>query len=707
MVDRLNANGNGYSITDEVQTDVGSSAFGLDHDTFYTTNFEIWTGSGRSGTQLTEGTDYNLVNEDTRLTDKYGSTVYTQVEVTTSTYQTGDLYFYYTTVGDYNEAFDINQALKASGTSFEGFDSGYVRSLQGKLEENYVSVKDFGAKGDSVTDDTDELNNAFQTAKTKNKNIYIPNGVFKVNDEIELPKDINVIGNGSNNSIIDASGATGLFPNSAVLYNSGNELISLPNLANNVTAGDTQINFSLEPNVEEGDIIILYNPTDYSYSSSRSYYRKGEYLKVWRKSSTDPSIIELASPVIDDYDNSNIDVYKMEGTNSKINDIGVIAPNNNGVQSIRIERGVRNELTGTKALNSDDKGIALVQCYNTRIRAKSYQYQDSGLGTQYGLVVSNSQFINIEGFFVGQRHPVATGGGDRIGGVPNRFIDVHDSTLIGIESFGADFHGNTEYSQYNNCLIFGAYTPTGNHNVLKNSKVIGNPRNNNGVCVYARELKGFDHTIENCEFHTEGNPQDGSRHVIDIGGNSAPLNSNTTESGTFHINNVTINAPNFTGNAVIGYNNRGCTLQDLVIKLNDVNVTAPNGGLSVVNARAVSGEPFYKLINENMTCKDLDLTRCSDIVTKIRGHEETGIDSVTTQTNINYIAKTINFDKEFPKPPHVNITLAQSTTGGDRLIAYITSVGTTSFDVDLRTVSGNNFSGSVDVGFHWGATIKE
>lgn len=109
VIDKLDKNLTGTAISDEIHEDVGASAFNLDHDTFFgSTDLEIWTGPGKTGTQLTETTDYTLGGEDTRLTSEAGKSVYTQVTVTNGTYQSGTLYFTYKTVGDYVEAEDPN-----------------------------------------------------------------------------------------------------------------------------------------------------------------------------------------------------------------------------------------------------------------------------------------------------------------------------------------------------------------------------------------------------------------------------------------------------------------------------------------------------------------------------------------------------------------------------------------------------------------------
>lgn len=55
------------------------------------------------------------------------------------------------------------------------------RALAEKLADT-VSVKDFGAKGDGVTDDTQAIQNALDSGK----NIYIPEGVYLCTEELEI-----------------------------------------------------------------------------------------------------------------------------------------------------------------------------------------------------------------------------------------------------------------------------------------------------------------------------------------------------------------------------------------------------------------------------------------------------------------------------------------------------------------------------------------
>ena len=70
-----------------------------------------------------------------------------------------------------------------------------------------ISVKDFGAKGDGVTDDTQAIQNAIDSLDTGNieittngqiKNIYFPSGVYMLSDSIIIDKhDVHLIGLGN------------------------------------------------------------------------------------------------------------------------------------------------------------------------------------------------------------------------------------------------------------------------------------------------------------------------------------------------------------------------------------------------------------------------------------------------------------------------------------------------------------------------------
>ena len=82
------------------------------------------------------------------------------------------------------------------------------KELDEKANKNQLeySVKDFGAKGDGVTDDTE----AFQTAGLLGQAINVPEGIYIVNDTVQMVSGTQFIGMG-NNSIIKGTQGGVLF----------------------------------------------------------------------------------------------------------------------------------------------------------------------------------------------------------------------------------------------------------------------------------------------------------------------------------------------------------------------------------------------------------------------------------------------------------------------------------------------------------------
>ena len=75
-----------------------------------------------------------------------------------------------------------NAAIDATKLSFTPSGTGATaRSIDSKLED-VVSVKDFGAKGDGVTDDTAEI----QAAITAAKHVVFPEGTYLINNKLDV-----------------------------------------------------------------------------------------------------------------------------------------------------------------------------------------------------------------------------------------------------------------------------------------------------------------------------------------------------------------------------------------------------------------------------------------------------------------------------------------------------------------------------------------
>jgi hypothetical protein len=84
----------------------------------------------------------------------------------------------------------------ASGTG------AVARTVQSKLRET-ISVKDFGAVGDGVANDTAALQAAINAATSAGKNLYVPKGTYKLTAQVQVT--CGIVGDGSSQTLFQAT----------------------------------------------------------------------------------------------------------------------------------------------------------------------------------------------------------------------------------------------------------------------------------------------------------------------------------------------------------------------------------------------------------------------------------------------------------------------------------------------------------------------
>jgi hypothetical protein len=222
---------------------------------------------------------------------------------------------------------------------------------------------------------------------------------------------------------------------------------------------DDTITLSSVSGLARDDLIILWNSAPSSYSPHRSVYYDGEFARV---EAVAGSNVQLQSNLLTSYTGVSTDkVFKSSAIAVVINGPAFVS---DGVYSVRIQYAA-NVIVQAKDIRTSGSVAALVlnKCYNVLVEDGRYYkpYSGSGgSGTDYGISVSNSQYVTIRNVDAyGGRHAVTTGGDGSDGAVPCRFIDVQDSLLTNDPAsniYNADFHGNTLDSYYTNCVIYGA-----------------------------------------------------------------------------------------------------------------------------------------------------------------------------------------------------------------------------------------------------------
>jgi hypothetical protein len=158
------------------------------------------------------------------------------------------------------------------GVFVQAGSGAVTRTAQNKMRESY-SVKDFGAVGDGVTDDSVAVQTAINNM-TSGGTLVFPFGTYKINTSILVPySNITIIGNGST---IDA---TTLAYNGAVRGSGAVFRFTTPNATTNTTlastaaAGATTLTLTSATGAAIGKLIrSISNEVQYRNDTEIAYY---------------------------------------------------------------------------------------------------------------------------------------------------------------------------------------------------------------------------------------------------------------------------------------------------------------------------------------------------------------------------------------------------------------------------------------------------
>jgi len=190
------------SLTNRSLGALFTSSIGYNGPTFYTVNY---------------GLEYYLLagQYDSTLTSIDGVRFFSQTQRNFS--------LSYLNTTDIHDSIFINESFvgvgsrgliikSTDGRIWDGVSYIYgtadnTRTMQKKLDD-FVNVKDFGARGDGSTDDTESINRALYEiycrtiSPSARKKLYFPAGTYMVSDGIRVPSYAILQGEGCNNSII-------------------------------------------------------------------------------------------------------------------------------------------------------------------------------------------------------------------------------------------------------------------------------------------------------------------------------------------------------------------------------------------------------------------------------------------------------------------------------------------------------------------------
>lgn len=599
--------------------------------------------------------------------------------------------------------------VPTTGTLKYTYPGGAKQPVQQRLEQ-YVSVKDFGAKGNGVNDDTSAIQAALDTLPGS---VFVPSGNYKISSSINIKGNTSLVGAGKEETkfIVDPS-ATAFNTNTrAWVSKAGPAPTAIPSLSTNYGKSAWSITFTGNHGLIAGDLILFMGTVAGGFNGFRTNYFKGEYNTVQEVVS--PTEIYLTHATLDTYDTADTEMYKCSYTGGSLKDFSVIGNGYSNTIELALKNTQGCSVENVYVTGSTNTCMSVIQSYDTDIK-KTTCFQNEPVGsTSYGLNIANSQLTRIQGRFKAARHAIAHGGEIEFG-IPCRYSVTYNSFLETDMLGNApawDCHGNSEYITLTDSFITGGISVGGNHSLVSGCQITSGQVQASSFCQYA-ELNGLDHILTDCYIYSGyNNPNFG---VIDFGGNSQVFNANTVEGGTISITNCVLDFPAHTGFGIT-VRNRG-SLTDYNIVVDNVDIRMPNqdASFAAVRVDTVSGNTPRSIQVTRVTPGPINnqplYISAAEINTPIRQDSVSGIDTFSiAEGDTSLVDSPQSLPFKYARKPSMLVSgeSLYDSDGTNWVVQnFLNYPNSSQYRFTLRSTGGaaiNDF----DTRVHWTASLQD
>lgn len=361
---------------------------------------------------------------------------------------------------------------------------------------NEITPQVFGASGDGITDDTE----AFQKLTdycNSHPGVYvsIPTGHYIISQPLTFTENVTIRGNGPD-SLLDFSRITN--SNGTALLITGNYR-ELERTRSPQEAGRNTLVYHKASELSSGDIVAILDPTGFSWSNEREYYRKGEFCEIHSLASSRANLTHF---LCDSYD-KGCELLLMDMVKCEVTGLSILVFDRGpqiGMVPLELRYAKDSLISDVTAGGSNYEQIELKSCYNVLLDHICAEYVcKDNFGLNYGVVVANSQYIEIRNsVFSALRHGVAIGGSSSGAYVINRYVTISDSSINSIDTTSADIHGNSQYIKYDRCRIFNGINMGGSDITVHNCDVSSG---NTAAWIIARHLVNGNLDISGNHFY--------------------------------------------------------------------------------------------------------------------------------------------------------------------------------------------------------------
>ena len=570
-----------------------------------------------------------------------------------------------------------------------------------------VNVKDFGAVGDGVTDDTAAIQAAVTFVAIIGKQIFFPAGTYKILSVISTTGHLNILGEGEK-TILDFSGITS---GSSGITVTGS-IAQIQNVTN-ASKGGLTITFASAPSLTTGDVFCLFDNA-VLWNSARAYYYSGEWLECRGTSGLNAT---TTNPLYDSYSPATVKAYKLSSPEVSFKNFRIVG-GANIFGLIQVSFCDKPIFENISAYNENYQCIIIDRCYRAMVTNCVMYNKGTGTLDDYGLTIGNSQKVQVTGGdYYARRHGIAIGGGDYPCAVTNRNVRISNLTISNdIQSgvYSADMHGNMEDCVYQGCMIYQGAGWAGKDNGYDNCTIYNAL---NGWCIYSSEVKGGELFVRNSKIFTNDEPSAIGRGIIDVGGNSSAITTSTTDTVNIIIENNYIFADNaVSGTDFVKVVNSGST-QNINIYIDGVRADVNDIG-AVLRTRVDSGSSLSQaIVVDNIsnfpTGIQLHIAQGGSYLnTPQRLMRQSGYVSLAaTSGTSSTTAAAQTYRYAYPRFPQCAVTTGQETSllynGNLPVIATAQRVTTTEITPAITSGSATNWTSTATVNCNWSVGIEE
>ena len=469
----------------------------------------------------------------------------------------------------------------------------------------FSNLKDFGAIGDGVADDTV----AVQAAIDAGSPLIAPSGTYKITSQISTNSAVSIWSDGE--AIFDCSSITsGTFSSNTIFLFNWTGDGAAKSLASNISKGDVDIEITGH-SLAVGDVIVLVEDSAGSWADftvvggGANSYKDGEIAVI--REVVDVDKFKVEAPLYASYTTVSAQIYNPTMNENlyykNITFLGADASYGSLLYTANFNRFRNCVFDNVRFTSDNDRTVSLFGGLNNTFINCNVTENTGTISANYGVVLSETQdtkFIDCDMF--ARRHAIATGGAN----VVTRNTQIIGGSYHSDNSRAIDAHGGTEYFSILGAMIEG-FTLGGDHIKVHGCTIYKFPLA--GTCGSIREIKGTSIEVTDNNFIANDYGAVGNTGLIF---DCRLISSATDRGGVIKIHGNSVEATNSTYRAspqyYISIENAKSTsnpsiANDIVIDVRDNSFYADNDLplIKTVNSASSGGADFEALYLEGNT----------------------------------------------------------------------------------------------------------